>query len=144
MVISLDIQRAFDHLQYNSIRNSLDEITFSFYIIDILKDILNDMKVTIQSAQGPVSWSQQQGCAQGSCTGPIFCNLEENEIISEEWQPNVHLQAFADNFIFVISEPTGEKPKATAQAASRNSNTGLTSTNSRYLQKNSQPSSSAD
>ncbi|GBM93588.1 hypothetical protein AVEN_150852-1 [Araneus ventricosus] len=32
-------------------------------------------------------------------------------------QPNVHLQAFADDFIFVISEPTGAKLKATAQAA---------------------------
>ncbi|GBO14057.1 hypothetical protein AVEN_4756-1 [Araneus ventricosus] len=47
----------------------------------------------------------------------MFWNLVANEIISEEWQPNVHLQAFADDFIFVISEPTGAKLKATAQAA---------------------------
>ncbi|GBN39919.1 Putative protein in type-1 retrotransposable element R1DM, partial [Araneus ventricosus] len=117
MVISLDIQGAFDHLQYNSIRNSLDEINFPSHTIETLKDILTDRKVTIQTAQGPVSWSQQQGCAQGSCTGPMFWNLVANEIISEEWQPNVHLQAFADDFIFVISEPTGAKLKATAQAA---------------------------
>ncbi|GBN01009.1 hypothetical protein AVEN_260949-1 [Araneus ventricosus] len=90
------------------------------------------------------SWSQQQGCAQGSCTGPMFWNLVANEIIYEEWQPNVHLQAFADDFIFVISEPMGAKLKDTAQVASRNSNTGLTNTNSRYLQKNPPPSSSAD
>ncbi|GBM95144.1 hypothetical protein AVEN_249011-1 [Araneus ventricosus] len=44
-------------------------------------------------------------------------NLVANEIIPEEWQPNVHLQAFADDFIFVISELTGAKLKATAQAA---------------------------
>ncbi|GBO10968.1 hypothetical protein AVEN_217296-1 [Araneus ventricosus] len=47
----------------------------------------------------------------------MFWNLVANEIISEEWQPNVHLQAFADDFIFVISEHTGAKLKATAQAA---------------------------
>ncbi|GBN02881.1 hypothetical protein AVEN_153235-1 [Araneus ventricosus] len=47
----------------------------------------------------------------------MFWNLVANEIISEEWQPNVHLQAFADDFIFVIREPTGAKLKATAQAA---------------------------
>ncbi|GBM90122.1 hypothetical protein AVEN_185858-1 [Araneus ventricosus] len=40
-----------------------------------------------------------------------------NEIISEEWQPNVHLQALADDFFFVISEPTGAKLKASLQAA---------------------------
>ncbi|GBM92307.1 Putative protein in type-1 retrotransposable element R1DM [Araneus ventricosus] len=117
MVISLDIQGAFDHLQYNSILNSLDEFNFPSHTIETLKDILTDRKVTIQTAQGPVSWSQQQGCAQGSCTGPMFWNVVANEIISEEWQPNVHLQAFADDFIFVISEPTGAKLKATAQAA---------------------------
>ncbi|GBN99906.1 hypothetical protein AVEN_26918-1 [Araneus ventricosus] len=117
MVFSLDVQGAFDHLQYNSIRNSLDEINFPSHIIETFKDILTDRKVTIQTAQGPVSWSQQQGCAQGSCTGRTFWNLVANEIISEEWQPNVHLQAFADDFIFVISDPTGAKLKATAQAA---------------------------
>ncbi|GBM87215.1 hypothetical protein AVEN_129732-1 [Araneus ventricosus] len=114
MVISLDIQGAFDHLQFNSIRNSLDEMNFPSHTIETLKDILADRKVTIQTAQAPVSWSQQQGCAQG--TVPMFWNLVANEIIYEEWQPNVHLQAFADDFIFVISEPTGAKLKATSQA----------------------------
>ncbi|GBO01827.1 hypothetical protein AVEN_255445-1 [Araneus ventricosus] len=117
MIISLDIQGAFDNLQYNSIRNSLDEINFPSHTIESLKDILTDRKVTIQTAQGPVSWSQQQGCAQGSCTGPMFWNLVANKIISVEWQPNVHLQAFANDFIFVISEPTGAKLKPTSQAA---------------------------
>ncbi|GBO28783.1 hypothetical protein AVEN_245221-1 [Araneus ventricosus] len=85
MGISLDIQGAFGHLQYNSIRNSLDEINFFSHTIDTLKDILNDRNVTIQTAQGPVSWSQQQGCAQGSCTGPMFWNLVANEVIIVEW-----------------------------------------------------------
>ncbi|GBN49727.1 hypothetical protein AVEN_191017-1 [Araneus ventricosus] len=79
-VIALGIQGAFDHLQYNSIRNSLDKIKFPSHTIETLKDILTDRKVTIQTAQGPVSWSQQQGCAQGSCTGPLFWNLVANEI----------------------------------------------------------------
>ncbi|GBL74902.1 hypothetical protein AVEN_243735-1 [Araneus ventricosus] len=60
MVISLDIQRAFDHLQYNSIRNSLDQINFLSHAIETLQDILIDRKVTIQRAQGPVSRSQQE------------------------------------------------------------------------------------
>ncbi|GBL74761.1 hypothetical protein AVEN_243627-1 [Araneus ventricosus] len=117
MFIFLDIQGTFDHLQYDLIHNSLDEINFPSHTIEIIKDMLNDRKVSIPSAQGSVSWSQQQGCTQGSCTCPMFWDLVSNEIISQEWQPNVHLQAFADDFIFVISEPTGEKLKAkTAQA----------------------------
>ncbi|GBM20802.1 hypothetical protein AVEN_108252-1 [Araneus ventricosus] len=114
---ALNIQGAFDQLQYNSIRNSLDEIKFPSHTIETLKDILNHRKLNIQTVQGPVSWSQRQGCAKGSCTGPVFWNLAANEITSEEWQPEVYLQAFADDFIFVISEPTGAKLKATAQVA---------------------------
>ncbi|GBO16069.1 hypothetical protein AVEN_166280-1 [Araneus ventricosus] len=97
MVISVVIQRAFDHLQYNSIRNTLYEINFPSHTIETLKDILIDRKVTIQTAQGPVSWSQQQRCAQGSSTSPMFWNLVANEIISEEWQPNVHLYSSSAN-----------------------------------------------
>ncbi|GBL96080.1 hypothetical protein AVEN_104319-1 [Araneus ventricosus] len=40
MVISLDIQGAFDHLQYNSIRNSLDEVNFHSHTIEPLKTYL--------------------------------------------------------------------------------------------------------
>ncbi|GBN18469.1 hypothetical protein AVEN_125401-1 [Araneus ventricosus] len=67
----------------------------------------------------------------------MLWNLVGNEIISKECQPNVHLQAFANDIIFVISEPTGAKLKATAEAA-------LTKFYSRYLQKNPSPSTSAD
>ncbi|GBM44019.1 hypothetical protein AVEN_218164-1 [Araneus ventricosus] len=109
MVISRDIQGAFDHLQYNSIRNSLDKFNFPSDTIEILKDILTDRTVTFQTTQVPVSWLQQQGCSQGSCTGPMSRNLVANEIISEKQQPNVHLQAFADDFIFMISELAGPK-----------------------------------
>ncbi|GBL94122.1 hypothetical protein AVEN_185073-1 [Araneus ventricosus] len=117
MTFCLNVEEAFDYLQYNSIRNSLDEINFPSHTIETPKDILNDRKVTIQTAKSRVSWSQQQGFSQDSCTGPMFWDLVENEIISVEWQPNVKLQASADDFIFVISEPTGAKLKATAQAS---------------------------
>ncbi|GBM69803.1 hypothetical protein AVEN_113724-1 [Araneus ventricosus] len=93
MAIYLDIQGAFDHMQYSSIRNSLYEIKFSSHTTETLKDTLNDRKVTIQTSQGPVT------------------------SISEEWQPNIHLQAFANDFIFVITKPTGAEPKTTVQAA---------------------------
>ncbi|GBM23124.1 Putative protein in type-1 retrotransposable element R1DM [Araneus ventricosus] len=42
---------------------------------------------------------------------------EANEILSKSWQPRAHLQAIADNFVFVISEPTGAKLKSTAHEA---------------------------
>ncbi|GBO21346.1 hypothetical protein AVEN_198336-1 [Araneus ventricosus] len=71
----------------------------------------------MQTSQGPVFWPQQQGCAQRSCTGLMFWNWVANEILLESWKPGVHLQAFADDFVFVISEPTGAILKSTAHEA---------------------------
>ncbi|GBM62961.1 hypothetical protein AVEN_131137-1 [Araneus ventricosus] len=78
-------------------------------MVETLKDILNNRIVFIQTAQGPICWKQEQGSAQGSCSGPMFWNLAANEILSQDWQSGVNLQVFAGDFIFVISEPTNAK-----------------------------------
>ncbi|GBL83117.1 hypothetical protein AVEN_165336-1 [Araneus ventricosus] len=81
---------------------------------ETVKNILRNREVAMQTAQGLVFWPQQQGCAQIFCTGPLFWNLVANEILLESWEQGVHLQAFADDFVFVIREPTGTKLKFTA------------------------------
>ncbi|GBM87399.1 hypothetical protein AVEN_220933-1 [Araneus ventricosus] len=55
--------------------------------------------------------AQQKGCAQISCTGPIFWNIVANEILSEVSLPNIHPQAFADDFAYVVAESMGAKLK---------------------------------
>ncbi|GBN19271.1 hypothetical protein AVEN_235192-1 [Araneus ventricosus] len=118
MGISLDIQWAFDHLQHSSIHNSINAPDFPSNTKETLKDILRYRGVGMQISQSPVFWRpKQQGCAQVSCTGPLFWNMATNEILSENWQAGVPLQAFADDFVFVISEPTGGKLKSTAHEA---------------------------
>ncbi|GBN75488.1 hypothetical protein AVEN_140505-1 [Araneus ventricosus] len=117
MVISLDMHSASDNLQYSSILNSLNKLNFNSNNTENLKDILTNREVVLQTAQDPVSWPQQKGCVQNSCIGPIFWNLVANEILSEEWPSSIHLQAFADDFVLVVAESTGEKFKSTAQEA---------------------------
>ncbi|KAF8794056.1 putative 115 kDa protein in type-1 like protein [Argiope bruennichi] len=117
MVISLDIQRAFDNLQLSSIRNSLDKLKFNSKTTETLKDVLENREVLLQTSQGTAAWSQQKGCAQGSCSGQVFWNLVANKILSEKWPPNIHLQAFADDFVFVVAESTRAKLKSAAQDA---------------------------
>ncbi|GBM01600.1 hypothetical protein AVEN_60018-1 [Araneus ventricosus] len=81
------------------------------------RNILSNREIILQTTQDPVSWTQQKGCSQGSCTGPIFWNLVANEIPSEELPPDIHLQAFADDFVSVEVESTGAKLKSTTQEA---------------------------
>ncbi|GBL78314.1 hypothetical protein AVEN_42847-1 [Araneus ventricosus] len=82
-----------------------------------LLDALNDRQVVLQTNKGPVFWSRKQGCPQGLCSGPMFLNLIADEILAEEFTPDVHLQAFADDFVFHICAGTREGVKFLTQQA---------------------------
>ncbi|GBM00508.1 hypothetical protein AVEN_111736-1 [Araneus ventricosus] len=60
---------------------------------------------------------QKTKLSHGSCSGPLFWNLIADEILTEELPSDVHLQAFADDFIFHICPGTREGLKVLAQQA---------------------------
>ncbi|GBM63399.1 hypothetical protein AVEN_82254-1 [Araneus ventricosus] len=62
----------------------------------------------MQTSEGPVLWEQTRGCPQGSCSGPAFWNIVVDEILSVQWPQGVHLQAFADDFEFIVTDNTKE------------------------------------
>ncbi|GBN63175.1 hypothetical protein AVEN_9942-1 [Araneus ventricosus] len=95
LMISLNIKRAFDLLQYTSIKNSLDNLKYHSNTLETLIDILSNRKVAINTSQDPAAWNQQQGCPQGSCTGSVLWNLVVDEVLRQDWPQGVHLQAFA-------------------------------------------------
>ncbi|GBN38765.1 Putative protein in type-1 retrotransposable element R1DM [Araneus ventricosus] len=117
LLISIDIKGAFDNLLYSSIKNSIDKITNKTNVKESLKDILSNRKVIIQTQEGPAIWPQTKGCAQGSCSGPAFWNLVADNILKADWPPNVHLQAFTDDFAFVISHKTKDGVQQLAKRA---------------------------
>ncbi|GBM80702.1 hypothetical protein AVEN_137223-1 [Araneus ventricosus] len=96
LVISLDNKGVFDHLQYTSIKSSLDNLKYHSNTLETLTDILSNRKVAINTSQGPETWNQQQGCPQSSCTLPAFWNMVADEVLQQDWPQGVHLQAFAD------------------------------------------------
>ncbi|GBM34617.1 Retrovirus-related Pol polyprotein from type-1 retrotransposable element R1 [Araneus ventricosus] len=117
LMISLDIKGAFDHLQYTSIKNSLDNLKYHSNTLETLIDILSNRKVAINTSQGPATWNQQQGCPQGSCTGPAFWNLVADEVLQQDWPQGVHLQAFADDFVFLVNAGSKQEVKNLANKA---------------------------
>ncbi|GBM43292.1 hypothetical protein AVEN_220823-1 [Araneus ventricosus] len=117
LMISLDIKGAFDHLQYTSIKNSLDNLNYHSNILETLIDIPSNRKVAINTSQGPATWNQQQGCPEGSCTGPAFWNLVSDEVLQQDWPQGVHLQAFADDFVFLVNDGSKQEVKNLANKA---------------------------
>ncbi|GBM57988.1 hypothetical protein AVEN_162169-1 [Araneus ventricosus] len=106
IVISLDIQGAFDNLKYDIIRKELRKLCTKSNISETLEDILSNRNVAIQTSDGPAVWKQMQGCQQGSCTSSLFWNIVSDEILKIDWSKKIHLQAVADVFAFVISGRT--------------------------------------
>ncbi|GBO46671.1 hypothetical protein AVEN_46920-1, partial [Araneus ventricosus] len=106
IVISLDIQGAFDNLKYDIIRKELRNLFTKCNISETLEDILSNRKVAIRTGGRPAAWEQMQGRPQGSCTSPLFWNIVADEILKTDWPKEIHLQAFADDFAFVISGGT--------------------------------------
>ncbi|GBM52980.1 hypothetical protein AVEN_111328-1 [Araneus ventricosus] len=117
LVISLDIKGAFHHLEYNSIKSSLNNINFHSNTKETLIDLLSDRQVALNTPQGPATLSQHRGCPQGSCTVPAIWNFVRDEVLTQSWPEGVHLQAFSDDFIFLIKAPTKAKVKSLANEA---------------------------
>ncbi|GBO27183.1 hypothetical protein AVEN_43015-1 [Araneus ventricosus] len=47
-----------------------------------------------------------RGCPQGSKLAPFLWNLIANSILTYPWECNTHLQAYADDFLFLINVPS--------------------------------------
>ncbi|GBN29508.1 hypothetical protein AVEN_2311-1 [Araneus ventricosus] len=77
---------------------------------------LKGRQVALNTPQGPATLPQHRGCPQGSCTGPAFRKLVANDVLTQPWPEGVHLQAFADDFIFLIKAPTKAQQKVKALA----------------------------
>ncbi|GBN20133.1 hypothetical protein AVEN_46028-1 [Araneus ventricosus] len=95
----------------------VDNITNKANVTESLKDILSNRKVIIQTQESPAIWQQTKGCAQSSCSGPAFWNLVADNILKTDWPQNVHLQAFAADFAFVISHKTKDGVQQLANRA---------------------------
>ncbi|GBO08097.1 hypothetical protein AVEN_186629-1 [Araneus ventricosus] len=79
--------------------------------------MLSNRKVAINTTQVPEKWNQQQGCPQGSCTGPIFWNLLADEVFLQDCPQGVKMQAFVDDFIFLVIAWTKQEVKNLANKA---------------------------
>ncbi|GBM59817.1 hypothetical protein AVEN_10024-1 [Araneus ventricosus] len=84
------------------------------------------MKVALLTPQGRARKDQKQGCPQGSCSSPALWNLVTNEILNQVWPDNVHIQAFADDFVLVNTSKIHVDNRASIMASSNSKSTNET------------------
>ncbi|GBO19757.1 Retrovirus-related Pol polyprotein from type-1 retrotransposable element R1 [Araneus ventricosus] len=117
LVLSIDIKGAFDNIQYNNIISLLHKNNCPANITNIFTNLLSNRQVLMQTSEGTALRKQNQGCPQGSCSGPAVWNLVANEVLIQQWPNNVAIQAFADDFVLVIHTPTKQKMEEDTETA---------------------------
>ncbi|GBM23223.1 Retrovirus-related Pol polyprotein from type-1 retrotransposable element R1 [Araneus ventricosus] len=117
LVLSIDIKGAFVNLQHRAILKSLDASACPSNINRLFHSLLQNRKVTLLTPQGRATKDQKQGYPQGSCSVPALWNLVANEIINQVWPDNVHILAFADDFVLVIKADTNKSLVKDTQSA---------------------------
>ncbi|GBN37460.1 hypothetical protein AVEN_88087-1 [Araneus ventricosus] len=60
-------------------------------------------KVIITTNEGVTQHTQIRGCPQGFCSGPALWNLVAQGALNYNYSADVHLQAFTDDFLFVVA-----------------------------------------
>lgn len=102
-VISLDIQGAFDTIQWSKIKEKLVQTGCPEKIRGLLNTYLSKRKVLINWGDGTKEHNITRGCPQGSCVGPILWLLAAEDLLTAHVQDEqVKLQAYADDIIISI------------------------------------------
>ncbi|CAK1590874.1 unnamed protein product [Parnassius mnemosyne] len=103
IVISLDIEEAFDSAWWPAIKNRLMEIKCPVNLRRLVNSYFTDRKVKVRHANEVFTKNNTKGCIQGSIGGAISWNLLLDPLLNELEERGVYCQAFADDIVLIFS-----------------------------------------
>ncbi|UYV64329.1 hypothetical protein LAZ67_3000313, partial [Cordylochernes scorpioides] len=129
IVISMDIEGAFDNASWDIIRESLKEKEVPPYLRTMIHSYLCSRKVSSdaspQSLIDPLQITR--GCPQGSNSGPLFWILYMDPIFSILKDENVHTIAYADDLLLICTSTSRVKVENITNRALETLHTWITS-----------------
>ena len=114
LVISLDIEGAFDAAWWPAIKCQLARKGCPQNTRKLVDNYLTNRKVTIRYADHQHTKVTNKGCVQGSISGPTLWNLLLDPLLDDIEAQGVYCQAFADDIVLVISADSGTQISRTA------------------------------
>jgi len=106
IVISLDIKGAFDHAWHPYLFQQLQKKNCPPGIYALTRSYYSDRLVKVRYCGSEFEKSTNKGSVQGSVCGPIHWNIIMDGLLSLDFPSGVHVQAFADDGLVVISART--------------------------------------
>ncbi|XP_052754561.1 uncharacterized protein LOC128201476 [Galleria mellonella] len=109
VMVSLDIQGAFDSAWWPTIITQLDTMGIDENIRQLITSYLSERKIIINYSGVTINRKTNRGCIQGSVCGPILWNVQLNQALEASQYGGVHIQAFADDILLIAQGSTGEE-----------------------------------
>ncbi|CAH2089593.1 unnamed protein product [Euphydryas editha] len=117
VLVSLDIEGAFDNAWWPKIKVRLAEEKCPINIRRLLGSYLSDRRATVRYLGEEHTRDTGKGCVQGSIGGPILWNLLLDPLLQELEAKGDYAQAFADDVVLVFEGETALEIERRANAA---------------------------
>ncbi|KAJ2952397.1 hypothetical protein O0L34_g4684 [Tuta absoluta] len=109
VLVSLDIEGAFDNAWWPVIIRELQNKQVDRFILKLIASYLSDREIHLNYAGASVDKPTNKGCVQGSTCGPILWNVQLDPLLQRSSQMPAHIQAFADDILIIGIGSTGEE-----------------------------------
>ncbi|XP_053618054.1 uncharacterized protein LOC128679687 [Plodia interpunctella] len=103
LIVSLDIEGAFDNAWWPALMNQLRIRRCPRNLYLMVDSYLQDRKIIVNYAGETSERETTKGCVQGSIGGPTFWNIILDPLLQRLSSEEVYCQAFADDGVLVFS-----------------------------------------
>lgn len=115
ILVSLDIESAFDRAWWPLILYRLKGIKVDKFTFNVMKEYMSQRSVDLVLKDKVLKTKQSVGCVQGSVLGPLLWNLIVDELLERTFPPGVRCQAYADDLALLSSGKTYEEAERAMQ-----------------------------
>lgn len=106
IMISLDVQGAFDSAWWPSILNNLRALKCPRNLYHLARSYFSERVAILHTNTHRVERSVTKGCPQGSCCGPGFWNVLYNDLLNLEYSSHTKIIAYADDIVILTHGKT--------------------------------------
>ena len=120
LVVSLDIEGAFDNAWWPGMVRLLLDAQVDHHTVRLVDSYLSERRIVVNYAGAKAERPTTKGCIQGSTCGPLLWNIQLNPLLLDADNLRAHVQAFADDILILAEgKDAGEVERVANEALER-------------------------